>query len=128
VRKIAIEDDTTSTPTTDTPADQSQSNLSDHDAIRDDSTSTLHSSSYAVTAMTEILMPFGDSQLESATDLASYPQPLRDNLALSQQGPSWGGLLHAPEQPQGRDSPSEGIQEACLLRYFIEDLSPWVRH
>ncbi|KAH7186105.1 uncharacterized protein B0J16DRAFT_343216 [Fusarium flagelliforme] len=43
----------------------------------------------------------------------------------SQRGPSWGGLLHTLEPPQGTDVPLEGVQEACLLRYFIEDLSPW---
>ncbi|KAJ4009521.1 hypothetical protein NW752_009111 [Fusarium irregulare] len=59
----------------------------------------------------------------SNTDFpGSFPiQP----FGSSQRGPSWGGLLHTLEPPQGRDVPLEGVQEACLLRYFIEDLSPW---
>ncbi|KAI1069402.1 hypothetical protein LB507_008630 [Fusarium sp. FIESC RH6] len=58
----------------------------------------------------------------SNTDFpGSFPiQP----FGSSQRGPSWGGLLHTLEPPQGRDVPLEGVQEACLLRYFIEDLSP----
>ncbi|KAG8354020.1 hypothetical protein FVEN_g8239 [Fusarium venenatum] len=126
IKKIAIGNDTTtSMPTIDTSGDQSQSNLSDYDDTRDTSTSAPQSSSYTNTEITKSLIPFGNSQFGSATRLASYPQPMRDNFALSQRGPSWGGLLHTIEPPQGRDSPLEGIQEACLLRYFIEDLSSW---
>ncbi|RGP62695.1 hypothetical protein FSPOR_9082 [Fusarium sporotrichioides] len=65
-------------------------------------------------------MCFRDNQTPS-----SHPQPFRSYIDLSQRDPSWGGLLHTLEPPQVRDLPLDGIQEACLLRYFIEDLSPW---
>ncbi|RSM09154.1 hypothetical protein CEP52_004308 [Fusarium oligoseptatum] len=51
-----------------------------------------------------------------------HPQHLP---VLSQRGPSWGGILHSLEPPQDQDRPLDGVQEACLLRYFVEELSHW---
>ncbi|KAH7265610.1 uncharacterized protein BKA55DRAFT_559278 [Fusarium redolens] len=65
-------------------------------------------------------------QLPQGPAIPSFQvQPSQHPLALSQRGPSWGGLLHALEPPHQRDLPLEGVQEACLLRYFIEELSHW---
>ncbi|WXC44474.1 hypothetical protein QX201_004208 [Fusarium graminearum] len=125
-QKIAIEDDmASSSETTNTPAEQSQSNLSDVGAAPDNSTLVPERSSYANAAISERLRLFTNSQLHSTTGSPSYSQPFQNNLALPKRDPSWGGLLHTLEPPGGKDLPLEGIQEACLLRYFIEDLSPW---
>lgn len=115
-----------SSETTNTPAEQSQSNLSDVGAAPDNSTLVPERSSYANAAISERLRLFTNSQLHSTTGSPSYSQPFQNNLALPKRDPSWGGLLHTLEPPGGKDLPLEGIQEACLLRYFIEDLSPWV--
>lgn len=52
--------------------------------------------------------------------------PTKHLPVLSQRGPSWGGILHSLEPPQDQDRPLDGVQEACLLRYFVEELSHWV--
>ncbi|KAI5459599.1 hypothetical protein BGZ63DRAFT_254965 [Mariannaea sp. PMI_226] len=44
---------------------------------------------------------------------------------LSQQGPSWGGLLHEFEPKNDSDATLVAIQEACLLRYYVTVLSHW---
>ncbi|KAL4724321.1 hypothetical protein ACLX1H_008934 [Fusarium chlamydosporum] len=67
--------------------------------------------------------PYGHHLIFSLS--SSELQSFGDTLSLSQRGPSWGGLLNTLEPPQSRNLPLEGVQEACLLRYFIEDLSPW---
>lgn len=46
---------------------------------------------------------------------------------LSQRGPSWGGLLNEFEPKRGETQAHETIQEACLLRYYVNELAHWVR-
>lgn len=87
---------------------------------------TLGGSPYIDSTVSSSLTPSrgGHSQPSALSSLKT--QPSQHPLALSQRGPSWGGLLHALEPPHQRDLPLEGVQEACLLRYFIEELSHWV--
>ncbi|KAJ4251000.1 hypothetical protein NW762_011650 [Fusarium torreyae] len=68
--------------------------------------------------------PQSDGQIRHST-LPTLQNQHQNNLALSQRGSSWGGLLHSLEPPQQRDLPLDGVQEACLLRYYIEELSHW---
>ncbi|RSL55367.1 hypothetical protein CEP54_009445 [Fusarium duplospermum] len=51
--------------------------------------------------------------------------PTQHLPVLSQRGPSWGGILHSLEPSQDQERPLDGVQEACLLRYFVEELSHW---
>ncbi|KAJ4317233.1 hypothetical protein N0V84_007452 [Fusarium piperis] len=51
--------------------------------------------------------------------------PTQNMPGLSQRGPSWGGILHSLEPPQDQDRPLGGVQEACLFRYYVEELSHW---
>ncbi|KAK7414258.1 hypothetical protein QQX98_006855 [Neonectria punicea] len=44
---------------------------------------------------------------------------------LSQRGPSWGGLLNDFEPKPDNDETLEAIQEACLLRYYVNELAHW---
>ncbi|KAG5664951.1 hypothetical protein KAF25_008685 [Fusarium avenaceum] len=85
----------------------------------------LTSSSYFGQVISSSTPPQENEQLH-ALALASYQtHSSQQHLALSQRDPSWGGILHALEPPERRDVPLDSVQEACLLRYFIEELSPW---
>ncbi|KAK7428294.1 hypothetical protein QQZ08_005191 [Neonectria magnoliae] len=44
---------------------------------------------------------------------------------LSQRGPSWDGLLNDFEPKLDNDENLEVIQEACLLRYYVNELAHW---
>lgn len=67
-----------------------------------------------------------NEQLHALALASCQTHSSQQHLALSQRDPSWGGILHTLEPPERRDVPLESVQEACLLRYFIEELSPWV--
>ncbi|KIL92214.1 hypothetical protein FAVG1_04622 [Fusarium avenaceum] len=66
-----------------------------------------------------------NEQLHALALASCQTHSSQQHLALSQRDPSWGGILHTLEPPERRDVPLESVQEACLLRYFIEELSPW---
>ncbi|KLP19231.1 ARCA protein [Fusarium fujikuroi] len=85
----------------------------------------LGESTYFNSTVPESLSPSRGGHPQASALPAFQTQPSQHPLALSQRGPSWGGLLHALEPPHQRDLPLEGVQEACLLRYFIEELSHW---
>ncbi|KAH6981690.1 hypothetical protein BKA56DRAFT_584309 [Ilyonectria sp. MPI-CAGE-AT-0026] len=44
---------------------------------------------------------------------------------LSQRGPSWGGLLNEFEPKRNENRAHDTIQEACLLRYYVNELAHW---
>ncbi|KAF4332208.1 hypothetical protein FBEOM_13996 [Fusarium beomiforme] len=83
------------------------------------------SSTYFHPPVSSSLSPSRDRHPEALALPSFQVQASQPTLALSQRGPSWGGLLHTLEPPHQRDLPLEGVQEACLLRYFIEELSHW---
>ncbi|KAF7557546.1 hypothetical protein G7Z17_g551 [Cylindrodendrum hubeiense] len=64
--------------------------------------------------------PFSDQS-------AGYRNGLSPVLpALSHQGPSWGAVPKDFERKREEDQTQEAIQEACLLRYYVNELSHWV--
>lgn len=83
-------------------------------------------SSYFGQVISSSTPPQENEQLHALALTSYQTHSSQQHLALSQRDPSWGGILHAVEPPERRDVPLDSVQEACLLRYFIEELSPWV--
>ncbi|EXK86048.1 hypothetical protein FOQG_10097 [Fusarium oxysporum f. sp. raphani 54005] len=109
----------------------SSTNTASRPTVNNDGTSSgtldfvLGDSTYFNSTVSTSLSPSRGGHPQAAGLPTFETQPSQHPLALSQRGPSWGGLLHALEPPHQRDLPLEGVQEACLLRYFIEELSHW---
>ncbi|KAF5586975.1 ARCA-like protein [Fusarium pseudoanthophilum] len=112
-------------------ASSSTTNTASHPAVNNNGTSseglefTPGGLTYFNPTNSSSLTPSRGGHSQPSALPAFETQPAQHPLALSQRGPSWGGLLHALEPPHQRDLPLEGVQEACLLRYFIEELSHW---
>ncbi|RGP72905.1 hypothetical protein FLONG3_6543 [Fusarium longipes] len=121
---VLMEDSATAATIENTPPNQSQedcsaSSTTPHHSGRSDTPGLdLQSSTYPHLASFNNLSSCNSSNIKDTTLAPQLP-------VLPHQGSSWGGLLQSLEPQQGRSLSVGGVQEACLLRYFIEDLSPW---
>lgn len=68
------------------------------------------------------------SSLDNGIERNQLPRAKSDNLELGSHTATVRSVDTSYSVNQGSTKGSSNVQEACLLRYFIEELSPWVSH
>ncbi|KAH7157326.1 hypothetical protein B0J13DRAFT_541523 [Dactylonectria estremocensis] len=97
------------------------------DGLKTASPQTANSATALSSSTSDVIIPSPLPLEHAHSDNAStYRNVLSPSLpALSQQGPSWGGLLNEFETHRERDRTQDAVQEACLLRYYVNELAHW---
>ncbi|KGO41847.1 hypothetical protein PEX1_083880 [Penicillium expansum] len=68
------------------------------------------------------------SSLDNGIERNQLPRAKSDNLELGSHTATVRSVDTSYSVNQGSTKGSSNVQEACLLRYFIEELSPWFDH